>query len=141
MDSPAPSLGLDGERDTLIKHGGTASLKLRGRMTFTWRDMAGTALADNPHFKAKSGKPFTWSPDANQNVILKSDTEYRLNLWLRTDAKPQRDILIRVRHPLGDELGGLNLKTLKDADACVGEWKRYSIPLKPTPTKRGGIIY
>ena len=132
VDSPAPSLGLDGERDTLIKHGGTASLKLRGRMTFTWRDMAGTALADNPHFKAKSGKPFTWSPDANQNVILKSDTEYRLNLWLRTDAKPQRDILIRVRHPLGDELGGLNLKTLKDADACVGEWKRYSIPLKPT---------
>lgn len=139
VDGPAPSLGLDGERDAVIKHGGTASLKLRGRMTFTWRDMAGTALADNPHFKAKSDKPFTWSPDANQSVILKPDTEYRLNLWLRTDAKPQRDILIRIRHPLGVELGGINLKTLKDANACVGEWKPYSITLQPT--RLGGAYH
>ena len=88
VDAPAPVKGCDGELDHEIKHGGKASLKLRGQMKFTFRDMAGTALANDPGFIAASHRPILWNPDVTQSVVLKANTEYRLTLWLRVSAKP-----------------------------------------------------
>ncbi|MCG2661350.1 MAG: hypothetical protein L6437_14025, partial [Kiritimatiellae bacterium] len=131
--APAPLLGLDGELDSSNPKEGKYSLKLRGRMTFHYRDFEGTAVADwDASWLKQSKKPAIWFPEITQRIILNPNTAYELSFWAKTDAVAKDNITFEAP-------GGVSIN-FKDDQDCVNQWKNYKLAIPPVNVEGAQII-